>query len=98
MVNALVALGSSESVPIGGTTRAPISASASAMHVPVAASGWRLVLAACVHAVGLEDEAFGYLERVCAPGWGKRDWVENDPDYDKLHDDRRFAKILAKLK
>ena len=58
-----------------------------------------LVLAACLHSrLGLKDEAFGYLERVCVLGWGKRDWVEHDPDYDNIRDDPRFEKILAKLK
>src|SRR5438067_7040026 len=58
-----------------------------------------LVVAACLHSrLGLKDEAFGYLERVCALGWGKRDWVEHDPDYDNIRDDPRFEKILAKLK
>jgi hypothetical protein len=37
-------------------------------------------------------------ERVFARGWGKRDWVEHDPDYDILRDDPRFKKLLANLK
>jgi adenylate cyclase len=58
-----------------------------------------LVLAACFHArLGLKDEAFGYLERVCDLGWGKRDWVEHEPDYDNLRDDPRFEQIVARLK
>jgi hypothetical protein len=35
---------------------------------------------------------------VFARGWGKRDWIEHDPDYDSLRDDRRFKTLLAKLK
>jgi hypothetical protein len=31
-------------------------------------------------------------------GWGKRDWVEQDPDYDSLRDDLRFQQLLARLK
>ena len=42
--------------------------------------------------------ALALLERVFAKGWGKRDWVEHDPDYDILRDDPRFKKLLARLK
>ena len=45
-----------------------------------------------------EEEALELLERVFARGWGKRDWVEHDPDYDILRDDPRFKRLLAKLK
>jgi adenylate cyclase len=58
-----------------------------------------LVNAACLRAkAGLKEEALELLERVFARGWGKRDWVEHDPDYDILRDDPRFKKLLAKLK
>jgi TolB-like protein/tetratricopeptide (TPR) repeat protein len=58
-----------------------------------------LINAACLSAkAGQKDEALGYLERVFARGWGKRDWVEHDPDYDTLRDDPRFQKLLANLK
>jgi len=58
-----------------------------------------LVNAACLRAkCGLKEEALELLERVFARGWGKRDWVEHDPDYDILRDDPRFKKLLAKLK
>jgi len=58
-----------------------------------------LVAATCLHArLGLKEEALGYFERVAALGWGKRDWVEHDPDYESLRGDPRFEKILAKLK
>jgi TolB-like protein/tetratricopeptide (TPR) repeat protein len=57
-----------------------------------------LVNGACVHAkAGLKDEALGLLERVFARGWGKRDWVEHDPDYDSLRDEPRFRLLLEKL-
>ena len=39
-----------------------------------------------------------FLERVFARGWGKRDWIEHDPDYDILRDDPRFVRLVAKLK
>jgi tetratricopeptide (TPR) repeat protein len=58
-----------------------------------------LISAACLHArTGQKEEALSYLERVFARGWGKRDWVEHDPDYDTLRDDPRFQKLLANLK
>jgi len=44
-----------------------------------------LVNAACLRAkCGLKEEAVELLERVFARGWGKRDWVAHDPDYDIL--------------
>ena len=58
-----------------------------------------LINAACLHAkVGDIEEALALLERVFARGWGKRDWIEHDPDYDILRDDPRFKCLLAKLK
>ena len=58
-----------------------------------------LVCAACLHArAGLKEEALRILERVFARGWGKRDWIEHDPDYDSLRDDPRFRALLEKLK
>jgi len=58
-----------------------------------------LVNAACLHAkAGQKEAALEFLERVFACGWGKRDWVEHDPDYDVLRDDPRFQQLLAKLK
>ena len=58
-----------------------------------------LVNAACLRAkLGQKEEALEILERVFARGWGKRDWVEHDPDYDILRDDPRFKKLMAKLK
>ena len=58
-----------------------------------------LLNGACLRArLGLKEEALELLERVFARGWGKRDWVEHDPDYDILRDDPRFKRLLAKLK
>ena len=58
-----------------------------------------LINAACLHAkLGEKEESLALLERVFARGWGKRDWVEHDPDYDILRDDPRFQKLLTKLK
>jgi adenylate cyclase len=58
-----------------------------------------LINAACLRArAGLKEEALEILERVFSRGWGKRDWVEHDPDYDSLRDEPRFKQLLAKLK
>ena len=58
-----------------------------------------LLNAACLRTrMGLKEEALDLLERVFAKGWGKRDWVERDPDYDILRGEPRFKKLLANLK
>jgi adenylate cyclase len=58
-----------------------------------------LVNAACLNArTGQTEQALELIERVFSRGWGKRDWIENDPDYDCLRDDPRFKALIAKLK
>jgi non-specific serine/threonine protein kinase len=58
-----------------------------------------LVNAACLHArLGMKEEALTFLERVFARGWGKKDWIAHDPDYDSLRDDPRFKKLLERLR
>ncbi|MBZ5654223.1 MAG: winged helix-turn-helix domain-containing protein [Acidobacteriia bacterium] len=58
-----------------------------------------LINAACLHAKARQkEEALALLERVFARGWGKRDWIEQDADYDILRDDPRFQKLVAALK
>jgi tetratricopeptide (TPR) repeat protein len=47
---------------------------------------------------GLHEEALDVLERVFGRGWGKRDWVEHDPDYDCVREHPRFKALFAKLK
>src|SRR5204862_1290885 len=50
-----------------------------------------LTNAACLYAkAGQKEESLTFLERVLARGWGKRDWIEHDSDYDILRDDPRF--------
>ncbi len=57
-----------------------------------------LINAACLSAkLGHKEEALDCLERVFARGWGKRGWIEHDPDYDILRDEPRFRALLAKL-
>ena len=54
---------------------------------------------ACVYAKARQkEEALALLERALARGWGKRDWIEHDPDYDILRDDPRFKTLLTNLK
>jgi adenylate cyclase len=58
-----------------------------------------LVNATCLHArAGFKQEALDLIERAFARGWGKRDWLERDPDYDSLRDDPRFQRLLATIK
>lgn len=45
-----------------------------------------------------KQEALDLIERAFARGWGKRDWLERDPDYDSLRDDPRFQRLLATIK
>jgi adenylate cyclase len=57
------------------------------------------VCATCLRAqAGRKDDAIATFERLVALGWGKRDWVVHDPDYDSLRDDPRFQRLLARLK
>jgi tetratricopeptide (TPR) repeat protein len=54
--------------------------------------------AACVYAkLGKKEEALACLQRTFARGFGKRDWIEHDPDYDILRDDPRFQAMMEKL-
>jgi len=57
-----------------------------------------LLNAACLYSkMGQKDACLEVLERVFAHGWGKRDWIEHDPDYDILRDDPRFKRLIEKL-
>ncbi|HTS80335.1 MAG TPA: protein kinase [Myxococcaceae bacterium] len=58
-----------------------------------------LINAGCMYArAGMTEEALACLEKSFGRGWGKRDWVNNDPDYDSLRDDPRFQALVAKLR
>ena len=58
-----------------------------------------IINGACLRARnGMKEEALDLLERVFNKGWGKKDWVENDPDYDSLRAEPRFIAMMAKLK
>jgi hypothetical protein len=57
-----------------------------------------LLNGACLRArAGLKEEALDLLERCFTRGWGKRDWIERDPDFDSIRDDPRFQSLLALL-
>jgi TolB-like protein/tetratricopeptide (TPR) repeat protein len=54
---------------------------------------------ACLQAkLGHTDRAIALLERVSARGWGQRDWLERDPDYDSLRGEPRFQRLLTTFK
>jgi TolB-like protein/Tfp pilus assembly protein PilF len=54
--------------------------------------------AACMYArMGRKEEALNLLAGSFGRGYGNRDWVENDPDYDTLRDDPRFQEMMARL-
>jgi len=58
-----------------------------------------IITGACLRArQGLNAEALDLLERVLSKGWGKRDWIEKDPDYDSLRAEPRFIAMMANLK
>ncbi len=58
-----------------------------------------IINAACLFAKsGNKERAMDLLERVFNKGWGKKDWVENDPDYDSLRAEPRFIAMMSRLK
>ena len=58
-----------------------------------------LVNGACFFAkAGNKEKALSLLEKVFGKGFGKRDWIEQDPDFDSLRNEPRFQALLRKLK
>jgi adenylate cyclase len=58
-----------------------------------------LINAALLHTLlGEKEPALDLLERAFSRGWGKRDWIERDPDYDLLRDEPRFQQMLSRLR
>ena len=57
-----------------------------------------LINAACLFAKdGNKEQALNVLELAVGKGYGKKDWIENDPDYDSLRNEPRFKALLSKL-
>ncbi|MFZ5623100.1 MAG: protein kinase domain-containing protein [Gemmatimonadota bacterium] len=53
---------------------------------------------ACFFAIqGEVDEAISCLEKAMQLGWGHREWMENDTDFDAVRGDPRFQALLARL-
>jgi len=58
-----------------------------------------LISGACTYSLsGLKNRALDLLERAIGLGYGRRDWMEHDTDYDSLRAEPRFQALLAKLK
>jgi adenylate cyclase len=58
-----------------------------------------VINSALVHVrLGLKEQALDRLERMFNKGWGKKDWIENDPDYDALREEPRFKAMMARLR
>ncbi len=57
-----------------------------------------LINGACFFAkTGDKEKALDLLEKVFGKGFGKKDWIEHDPDYDSLRKEPRFKDMLSKL-
>jgi TolB-like protein/tetratricopeptide (TPR) repeat protein len=57
-----------------------------------------LINAACYFAkAGPKEKALSILESILGKGFGKKDWIEHDPDYDSLRDEPRFKALLRKM-
>jgi TolB-like protein/Tfp pilus assembly protein PilF len=55
--------------------------------------------AVCLHAkLGSKERALELLERAISRGWGRRDWIEKDRDFDTLRQDERFRRLMARLR
>ena len=54
--------------------------------------------AVCLYAkTGDKERALELLDRAVARGWGRRDWIDNDRDFDNLRDDPRFTRLMQRL-
>ncbi|HZK78368.1 MAG TPA: hypothetical protein VFC35_05620, partial [Gemmatimonadaceae bacterium] len=52
---------------------------------------------ACIYSLSGEiDEAVSMLERSVAAGFGHWNWIENDSDFEPLHDNPRYKALLAR--
>ena len=53
----------------------------------------------CLYALnGDKDEAISLMEIAIEKGYGNKEWIERDPDYDSLRNEQRFKALIKKLK
>lgn len=53
---------------------------------------------ACSHSIaGASDDALGYLERAIDAGFGYKEWLENDSDFDTIREHPRFRALVSRL-
>jgi adenylate cyclase len=58
-----------------------------------------VINSALIHThLGLRQEALDRLERMFGKGWGKKGWIDNDPDYDPLREEPRFKAMMERLR
>ena len=57
-----------------------------------------LINGVCLFAKIDKEKALNLLEKAVAKGFGKKDWILHDPDYDPLRNEPRFQALLKKLK
>ena len=46
---------------------------------------------------GNKEKALDILEKAIGKGYGKKDWMEQDPDYDSIRNEPRFKKLMEKV-
>ncbi len=57
-----------------------------------------LMNAVCLYAkAGDKEKALNILELVIEKGYGNKEWIEQDPDYDSLRKETRFKDLIKKL-
>ena len=53
---------------------------------------------ACLYALnGNKEKAISLLEVAVDKGWGNKEWIEQDHDYDSLRDEPKFKALIKKI-